>query len=282
MSVAAVELGGSHVSVARVDVERAVVGSLRRVPLDPNGTRAELLGAIRVAAESVAGGARQVGVATPGPFDYERGICTIRGVGKLESLFGVDLRAELARVFSAADARAILFLNDAEAFLLGEAADGAAKGRARVIGITLGTGLGSAFLADGHIVRDGPDVPRDGELYRVPFRGADVEDTISGPALRRRFRADLGVAQIGELADAGHPRATALFASFGADVADFLTPWVRDFRAECVVVGGAIARAWRHFGPSLDSALAVDAVPAARIDDAALLGAALHAVGRAA
>jgi glucokinase len=277
MTTSALELGGSHVSVARVDVVRAHVRDLRRVPLDPNGTRAELVGAIRAAAKSVAVGATHVGVATPGPFDYERGISTIHGVGKLEALFGVDLRSELAGVFSDADAAGIRFLNDAEAFLLGEAVAGAAKGCSRVIGITLGTGLGSAFMVDGGVVRDGAGVPREGQLYRLPFRGANVEDTISGRALRRRFAADLGAAQIGELADAGDARATALFASFGADIAEFLAPWVREFRAERVVVGGALARSWRHFGLPLARALEVDAVPAARIDDAALLGAALHA-----
>jgi predicted NBD/HSP70 family sugar kinase len=281
VSTSAVELGGSHVSVARVDVARAVVRNLRRAPLDPNGTRAELLDAIRATATSVAPGATLVGVATPGPFDYERGICTIQGVGKLEALFGVDLRSQLAEVFSDADAAAIRFLNDAEAFLLGETAAGAAMGRSRVIGITLGTGLGSAFLADGRIVRDGAGVPYEGELHRLLFRGADVEETISGRALRRRFGTDAGAAQIGELADGGDPRAAALFASFGADVAEFLAPWVRAFRADCLVVGGAVARAWGHFGPPLERALEIDAVRAARIDDAALLGAALHAAADA-
>lgn len=99
MSTAALELGGSHVSAARVDVASAKVTDFRRTALAAGGTRAELLDVIRSAAKSVADGATHVGVATPGPFDYERGICTIRGVGKLDALFGVDLRDELSRVF---------------------------------------------------------------------------------------------------------------------------------------------------------------------------------------
>jgi predicted NBD/HSP70 family sugar kinase len=278
MSVAALELGGSHVSAARVEVANGRVADPLRVPLDAHGSRAELLEGIVAAARSVADGATRVGVAVPGPFDYARGICTLRGVGKLEALFGVDLRSELSNVFPAADARAIRFLNDAEAFLLGEAAVGGARWHSRAIGITLGTGLGSAFLVDGEIVRSGPGVPAEGELHRVPFRGRAVEDMLSGRGLRMRFGGDLDAERIASLADVGDPRATAVFASFGADLAAFLAPWVREFGAQCVVVGGAIAHAWPHFGAALTEAIAVDVARAERMDDAALLGAALHAV----
>jgi glucokinase len=276
MSTAALELGGSHVSAARVIVATAEIEGLLRLPLE-TGARAEQLGAILAAAQSVAEGATQVGVATPGPFDYERGVCTIRGVGKLEALFGVDLRSELSRVFRHADAQAIQFLNDAEAFLLGEGAAGAARDRPRAIGITLGTGLGSAFLVEGKIVRDGPGVPPEGELHRIPFRGRPVEDSISGRGLRLRFGRGVGAERIAELADEGDVRAIAAFASFGSDLAEFLAPFLRAFRPDCVVVGGSVALAWSQFGATLAGALDADVVPAARVDDAALLGAALHA-----
>jgi glucokinase len=44
---------------------------------------------------------------------------------------------------------AATFVNDAHAFLLGEAAVGAAAGHHRTVGITLGTRVGSAFLHEG-------------------------------------------------------------------------------------------------------------------------------------
>jgi predicted NBD/HSP70 family sugar kinase len=278
MSVAALELGGSHVSAARVDVASGGVANPRRVPLDPLGSRDELLDGIVGAARSVADGATRLGVAVPGPFDYDRGVCTIHGVGKLEALFGVDLRSELSRVFPAADASGIRFLNDAEAFLLGEAAAGAARGCSRAIGITLGTGLGSAFLVGGEIVRSGRGVPPDGELHLVPFRGRPVEDVLSGRGLRTRFGGGVDAERIASLADGGDANAAAAFAAFGADLGVFLAPAVREFGPHCVVVGGAIARAWRHFGAALAEAVTTDVAPAARLDDAALLGAALHAV----
>ena len=209
---------------------------------DPQETQAQLLDLIVAAAASVADGATRVGVAVPGPFDYARGVTTIHGVGKLDALHGVDNSLELSRVFSAAEAHAIRFLNDAEAFLLGEAAAGAARRCSRAIGVTVGTGLGSAFLVHGEIVRSGRGVPADGELHRVPFRGRPVEDALSGRGIRARFGGDDTVERIAERADAGDARASAVFSSFGTDLATFLAPWVREFGAELVVVGGGVAR----------------------------------------
>jgi predicted NBD/HSP70 family sugar kinase len=272
VSVGALELGGSHVSTCVVDVETWRVANACRLPFDPNDARPELLGAIRHAAGALTGVTR-VGFAAPGPFDYENGICMVRGLGKLEGLFGVDLAAALAPVLQL-DRAWIRFLNDAEAFLLGESVAGAARGHDRVVGLTLGTGLGSAFLADGEIVRSGEGVSPNGDLHVVPFRGAPVEDAISGRAISARFDGRTGAAEIAARAGAGDPGAVAAFASFGADLAEFLDPWVRAFRPTRVVVGGSIARAWRHFGAALPPIATV----AERLDDAALLGAAAYAV----
>ena len=90
----------------------------------------------------------RVGVAAPGPFDYENGICMVHGLGKLEGLFNVDMRAELAR--AACRPTSIRFLNDAEAFLLGESVAGAARvmtGRSA----SPSAPARSGFLADGEI-----------------------------------------------------------------------------------------------------------------------------------
>ncbi len=276
MIVGALELGGSHVSAARIDLERAAVENALRFPLDPAGSRADLLAPILDAARAIADGVTRVGVAAPGPFDYANGICTIEGVGKLEGLLGVDMRLELSQVFEEASAEAIVFLNDAEAFLLGEAWAGAACGQARVIGITLGTGLGSAFLADGQIVREGPGVPPEGNLHLTSFRGRPVEEAISGPAICARFDGATAVHRIAAQADCGDPLARRVLAQVGDDLAELLAPWCADFGASLVVVGGSIARAWRHFGAVLTHA-PVDIVVATRLEDAALLGAARYA-----
>jgi glucokinase len=286
--VGALELGGTHVTAARVEGGRVVPGSRARRALRPDGDRAELLGAILQAA--VAAQRPEVGrwgVAVPGPFDYRRGICTIRGVHKLDALHGVDLRAELAGALRLGDGRQIRFLNDADAFLLGEWRAGATRGQRRCVGVTLGTGLGSAFLADGRIRASGAGVPPGGRLDLIPFRGRPVEEAISGRGLLARYRAcrpgsDLDVEQVAARARAGDPVARQTFAEVMAGLGEFLAPWLRRFGASGLVVGGSIARAWDLIDPALRPPLAglpaLEVVaPAANLDEAALLGAAAHA-----
>ena len=283
--VAALDLGGSHVSAARVDLERrALSGSLTRISFGSDASRAELIEAICHAACSVASAGDLLGVAAPGPFDYERGVCKVRGLAKLEALYDVDLRSELATAVGPMTES--VFLNDAEAFALGEAWAGAARGHARVVAITLGTGLGSGFLANGAVVTSGTTVPPGGNLHLASFRGAPVEETISARGILRRHpgRPD-GVLELATSARAGDGVAAKLFEQLGADLGQFLAPSLQRFEATCLVVGGSISRAWDLFGPSLEQSLAstpglVTIAPAANTDESPLLGASLFASGR--
>jgi len=283
--VGALDIGGSHVSGGRIDLAAASVapGSHIRVPLSPSGRGDEVLPAIVGVARAVTrDGADALGVAAPGPFDYSAGVSRIEH--KLTGLYGVDLRAELGAALGLADPGRIRFVNDAEAFVLGEWWAGAARGHARVLGITLGTGLGSAFLADGRFVREGPAVPPDGALYPLSFRGAPVEEAISGRALLAAYgRSDVDVEQVAGRARAGDPKAIRAFDGLARAIGEFVAPWVRTFTPSCLVVGGAIARSWDLLEVGLRAALAAaDGGPATltvaeKLDDAPLLGAARFA-----
>jgi glucokinase len=278
--IAALDIGGTHVSAARIDADlpAVVTGSRVRIPFAADASRDHLVDAIRRAAASVSGpGVCCFGVATAGPFDYERGICLIQGLAKLEALYGVDLRAQLGSIAAGVP---VVFLNDAEAFLLGEAWAGAARGRARAVGITLGSGLGSAFLADGRIVREGADVPPGGSVHLLTYRGGPVEDSISRRALLRGYGAAPGcdVADIADRAHRGEASAVAVFVQLAQNLAEFVAPLLASFRADCLVVGGSIARAWTLIGPALEQGLhGMPVCVALNLDDAPLLGAARHA-----
>lgn len=278
MIVGALDLGGTHVSGSRVPVGEAprALEDVCRIDFAPDGSREELLGAILQAARTVdRPEVDRWAVAAPGPFDYERGICTIRGLGKLESLYGVDIRTALDAVVRA-PAASIAFLNDAHAFALGEWWAGAARGHERVIGITLGSGVGSAFLEHGRRIACGPSVPPEGELYRATYLGAPVEETVSRRALLARYGdAGVDVEQIAARARGGELRARTELGRYASDLAEILFEWAAAFSPTCIVFGGSIARAWDLISPPLERRLEhVTVRLAERIDDAALLGAA--------
>ena len=284
--VGALDIGGTHVSGGRVNVASATLeaGSRAFEPLPPRAGRTELLAAILRVTRSVAKpGLTGLGVSVPGPFDYSGGVSEI--THKLEGLHGVDLRAEL-QATALQDPTTIRFLNDAEAFLLGEWWAGAARGHVRAVGVTLGTGLGSAFSDEGAIVRSGAGVPPRGELYAVRFRGAPVEQMISRAALLAAYRTGseegIDVEQIADRALAGERSAHRVFTDLGTVLGQFLAPWLRAFEPSCLVVGGSIARSWDLFAGALLAGLGPipglrTVTVAAQLEDAQLLGAAFYA-----
>lgn len=284
--VGALDIGGTHVTAGRVELASGSVNPRSRVRLSLPlpGDRSELLATITHAARSIARpDIVRLGVAVPGPFDYRAGVSRISH--KLQGLRGVDLRSQLRATLGATDRGQVHFLNDAEAFLLGEWHAGAARGRARAIGVTLGTGLGAAFIADGRIMRIGSGVPPGGALYELVFRGAPVEDTISRRGLLALYGApedDVDVEQVAARASAGEASASAAFRELGQALGEFLTPWLRAFEPSRLVVGGSIARSWKLLEAGLRGALDGEwrgtVAVAEHLDDAPLLGAARHGV----
>lgn len=283
--VGAIEIGGTHVTAAVVDLGRSVIerDALRRSDLATHGTRDEILDAIVSAAREFSRpDLFRWGVAAPGPFDYERGVSLISGVSKLDALYGVDLRAELSGALGVSPAE-VWFVNDADAFLIGEWWAGAARRHDRAMGVTLGTGLGSAFIESGKIVDDDPRVPPEGRLDLVQFRGAAAEDTLSRRGLRAAYgKAHSDVAEIADRARAGESRAEAVLHSFGSALGEFLAPWIERFTPTCLVIGGSIARSWDLWADDFRAACAparglASCGVADHLDEAPLYGAAYHA-----
>ena len=213
----------------------------------------------------------------PGPFDYAAGTCLIEGVEKYGAIYGINVRAALQARLNLRDLP-ILFRNDAEAAVVGEARYGAGRHYRRLIGVTLGTGCGSAYLMDGLPVTSWPGVPPNGWLYPVLFRGRRADDIFSSRGLESRLQA-AGVTEgsVKEAADAarvGNVGARQVFEAFGADLGSFLNTHALAFDAEAVLVLGQISGAMDLFGPPLRQTLSVPALPGERGPDAALIGAA--------
>ncbi|MGW7082833.1 ROK family protein [Streptomyces sp. NPDC054871] len=284
---AVLEIGGTHVTAALVDPLRTRVSRRIRRPLDARGNAEHILGTVVRCAGDLQVPAGQVwGAAVPGPFDHEKGIARFEGVGKFDDLYGIDVRSVLLDGVWPRPAD-VVFLNDAHAFLLGEWSAGAAVGHRRCVGITLGTGVGSAFLADGVVCREGPGVPPEGRVDLMRWSGAPLEHTVSRRAILARYGGDHGVdvRDIAVRAREGEAWAAQVLDEALAALGTVLAPCVRDFGASAVVVGGAMARSWDLVGPALRTGLGDTPVgprPGTLGADAALIGTAEYvgAAGR--
>lgn len=276
------EIGGTHVTAALVDPDVAVVVRSHREHLDSAGNTAQILDSLSDIARRLGGGHRCWAVAIPGPFDYEQGIGRYTRVDKFDSLADVDLRIALtARLAGRPE---IVFVNDADAFGIGEVLAGAGRGHRRAICLTLGTGIGSAFIADGAPLNDGPTVPPEGSVHLLQWNGADIEDTVSRRAIRRRFTdltgERLDVHEIADRARQGDPAALQVFTYCFRALGGCIAPWVVSFEATALVLGGSIAGSFDlihapfHEGLRSHGEAGLSAQPATHPTTSALVGAA--------
>ena len=260
-----VDIGARSVSCEAVDVQRGdvVTGADSRLSLDSFADADTIFNAwssalestlSRIDEEQLAG----IGFAMPGPFDYRNGISRMEH--KYPRLNGCDIPGELRSGVNFEAATRVRFLNDAASFAVGEAWLGKGSGASKVLALTLGTGLGSAFIDDGIPVITRDDVPAEGCLWHLPFRYGNADQFfttrwfVKAHADRLGGRVS-GAREVAELADAGEQAAVAIFERFGENLAGFLAPWLQKFQADVVVIGGRITRAYRYFGPVLEAGL---------------------------
>ncbi|REF00781.1 ROK family protein [Thermomonospora umbrina] len=285
--IPALEIGGTHVSAAVVDDSTwRPIGPATRRPLRADASPEEFLTAVVAAAARLARGPSPIwGVAIPDPFDYSRGTALYEGVGKFGALYGLDVGAALGPRLGAGG---LIFVNDADAFALGEwvrlARTAGGDGPRRCVGITLGTGIGSGWIIDGRPVHHGSGLPPGGRAHRLVVDGVPLEDVMSRRAIRAAYRmsggdADADVAAIAAAARAGDAAATSVLRPALSALGTALGPCLRAFGPDVVIVGGSMAGSWDLFEPWFRAG-AGDLPPIRVTPDttaSALVGAARHA-----
>jgi glucokinase len=285
-----VDIGGSHISCAAVDLE---AGKVLRETFSERvvNNQAQATEIISVWASCLSdvlkktgvGNIKGIGFAMPGPFDYVNGICLIKGVAKYENLYGFNIADAVISSLDVPETFGARFMNDASSFAVGEAWAGKASKVRRSISVTLGTGFGSAFISEKVPVVDGPDVPRLGCVYHLPFKGNIADESFStrwftGSYKKITGRNVTGVKELAELA----PRDKAakdLFTEYGENMGIFLSPWINRFKAGMLVIGGNISYAYNLFGNVFEERLKKEKcncrVEISELkEDAALLGSA--------
>lgn len=277
------DVGGSHVSAAVVRLDGRQVVRQVRLEADPSAPTSQLIATWASAGQQVWQAAGQpalhhLGLAIPGPFDYAAGISWMQH--KFAALYGLQPGPLLQQALGLPELP-IYVGNDAGLFALGEAWAGQGRSHRRLIGITLGTGLGAGFVANGQVLYGGNGVPHDGGLWDQPYLEGIAEDHASGRAILHSYHQLGGqannVLQVSQAARQGDLAAQQAFALLGHHLAQILAPWIRDFGASLVVVGGSISGSFDLFEGSLRHSLdplGVEVVASELLEEATLLGAA--------
>jgi glucokinase len=162
--------------------------------------------------------------------------------------------------------------NDTVVAAIAEYEVGAARGAAALLHVTLGTGIGTAFLLRGEPFRGGDgEHPEGGHIATtVPSRPCYCgrarcwEQAASRTALQVAASSLLGtpsddrtaIATLGERADDGDAGAAEVFQRYGTALGDGLGTLLALYRPTHVTLGGSVAAEFPRFARVLDEALA--------------------------
>ena len=233
------------------------------VPIDSDGTRLEIEKSFATViahgntiAEYNGYKVAGVGIAFPGPFDYNTGISYMtHKFAALEKLSVKDFFHSLPEI--GAD-MPVVFMHDVTAAVLGELSFGAAQGYKNVAVVTLGTGLGFSHTQNGEIQFSPLGSPAT-SIYNRPYREGSLEDYASKRGFLRSYAEvrgkenpeNLTVAMIGGMCGEGDKEALQSFYNVGEILATELKPLLEEFNIECLLFGGQISRSFTYFEPAL-------------------------------
>ena len=287
-AVISLDVGGTTIDAACVRADGDLIGGVSGSGSPSAGTRdevvaelAQVIAAARAQAEDASVAVVGCGIAFPAPFDYAAGVSHM--THKFQAVNGMNLGDALRERAGLP----VSFLNDADAFGLGVGwrqlpdVD-------RFVALTIGTGLGSGFIARGRAVTGGGTVPAGGEVWSLPYRGGIVEDYVSARAVTSCYQQGepghvRSAKEVAELAAGGDPAAVEAFRVMGEALGAALAPVLAGFGPEAVVIGGKVGRSLGLFGPALRAALADGGLPGLPVVPAdpgnmAIWGAARHAL----
>lgn len=280
-NIVGIDIGGSHITLAQVDAgKREIISSTYvREHVDAFENKEVIfkawISAINKVAHDLVKEDLLIGIAMPGPFDYENGISLMRQ-GKFIDIYQVNIKEELAKRLAISQ-KQIHFVNDAAAFMEGEVFGGCAQGFNSAFGVTLGTGLGTTFFNG--------DFAADEDLWDSPFRDSISEDYLATRWFVNHYEELTGeeISGTKDLLDKPTEIQTQMFNDYADSFSEFIVRYVDHYKPEVLVIGGNIAKAYPHFEQRFIQNLTKNNINlqvkiSAIFEDAAILGAASYAL----
>lgn len=269
-----VDIGGTKVAAGLV----APGGEIRyhtRVPMAANSGPESGLASVTKAidqvcakASSADGVLQGIGMCAPGPLDPNTGV--ILNPPNVPCWRNFPLADEISRKYNVP----VKVDNDANAAALAEALWGAGRGFRNIFYATLGTGIGTGIVFDGHIYHGRTGAAAEGGHVSIDYRGpicacgkpGCIEVFASGPAIAKRAQALLGANRthspilmsmakgnsvttqmVGEASAQGDPVATETL----RETVQLLSLWLGNMidllEPDVIIIGGGVAPMMKPF-----------------------------------
>lgn len=275
--VLACDIGGTHITSALVNTStfELLTNSVVRNPLDSSLNAKSIFQVwtqtMNRSLASFNGTINSLGIAMPGPFDYKNGISLIKGQNKYDNLYKLNIIPNIVERLTIEEPT-IRLINDAAAFLQGEVFANQLQNENKILGITLGTGLGSSAWQRGEIAIDC-------ELWNTPYLDSIFEDYLVTRFVVNKFEDLTGIKEKGfkEIIEK-HAQTDAfkeLINEYSTHLFNFLDFFGEKYHCQKFIIGGSIAKAWSIISsPKKDQFKRFDIFIGKYDEKAAILGAA--------
>ena len=269
----AIDLGGTNMRVGLVDGATVVDTVIEPCPAQ-EAEEVVLAQLKRQIAQLITPEVSGIGVGVPSVVDCQQGI--VYNVANIPSWKEVRLKEILEQKFAVP----VAVNNDANCFALGAWRYGEGLGTQDMVGLTIGTGIGSGIIIGGRLY-NGVNTGA-GEIGSLPFKDVDYEFYCSSRFFSQ-LHGDTG-ANFGRRAEAGDPEALAVWQEFGRNVGELIKAVLFTYAPEAIIIGGGIANAFPLYEQAMRQSLESFPYPAnvaaTRIEpstlaNAAMLGASL-------
>ncbi len=188
---------------------------------------------------------RGIGIGVPSVVDIHNGI--VYNVTHIPSWIKVELKDILEKEFEVP----VYVNNDVNCFILGEFFFGLAKGYDPVVGLAMGTGLGSGIIVDGKLFI-GANCGA-GEVGPIPYMGKTLEYYCSGNFFNVFYKTS--AREMAEKATEGDASAISAWEEFGRHFANAIKIVAYAYDPQAIILGGSISKAYPFFEKSMMASL---------------------------
>ncbi len=141
--------------------------------------------------------------------------------------------------------------NDANCFVLGEYHFGKGKGCANLVGITLGTGMGTGIITNNHLMGDANG--GSGEFGMMPYKNGVIEDYSSGKFFKNILK--INGEEVFKNALKGDKKALEAYKKYGYHLGYAIKTILYALDPEKIILGGSIVQSARFFDQGLKESL---------------------------
>lgn len=235
-TIIGVDLGGTKVSIGKVESHRIVKHVSANITTQGKNRQIlnEIIEAIeKVFDQSIVG----IGIGVPSVVDVAKGI--VYNVQNIPSWEEVHVKEILEDRFQ----RPVYVNNDANCFVVGEKYFGKGKKYRNLVGVTLGTGLGTGLVVDNRLY-SGTNCGA-GEFGSISYKDRIIEYYSSG----QFFENVHGIKgqRVYEKAREGDAKSLEIFAEFGTHLGEAIKTILFAVDPEAIIIGGSVCQSYSFF-----------------------------------